>query len=239
MAGASVVKRARTWCGWWLGAGLILLSLPVLADEPKNTPPGSVLQLGMEPVHQRVMGVAWQAGARVAEAYERSLAQLPDGTATWQGLRYGEWAAERLIALRADDGRLAPITFDMPPAPGVWRPSPTPFFDPWLSQVTPLMLDSPDQFRPPAPPPLNSALYAAEFDEVKSLGAKASTLRTPAQTETALFINSIAFAPMHCLAVFEELFQRTQNGQDEQRHARRRNGERVFCETGRRAQSGR
>jgi hypothetical protein len=72
MAGASVVKRARTWCGWWLGAGLILLSLPVLADEPKNTPPGSVLQLGMEPVHQRVMGVAWQAGARVAEAYERS-----------------------------------------------------------------------------------------------------------------------------------------------------------------------
>ena len=139
------------------------------------------------------------AQARLADAYAASLAQLPDGRAKRQGLRFGERAADHIIALRADDGRFAPVTFDMPPAPGVWRPTPpatAPFFAPWLGQVTPLMLDSPSQFRPAAPPALTSATYAAEFDEVKALGAKASALRTPAQTETVLFISSIAQEPM-------------------------------------------
>jgi hypothetical protein len=68
MAGAKVVKWTRAWRGWQVGACLILLSLPVLAD----TPPDAVLQLSMEPVHQRVVEMAWQVGARVAEAYERS-----------------------------------------------------------------------------------------------------------------------------------------------------------------------
>ena len=46
-----------------------------------------------------------------------------------------------------------------------------------------------ERFRAPAPPALSSATYAAEFDEVKALGAKASPARTAAQTETALFIS--------------------------------------------------
>ena len=53
-----------------------------------------------------------------------------------------------------------------------------------------------ERFRAPAPPALGSATYAAEFDEVKALGAKASPARTPAQTETALFISGIAVAPL-------------------------------------------
>jgi len=72
MAGASAVKRTRTWGGLWLAAGLILLTLPALAAEPKSTPPGAALQLGMESAHRRVMDAVWQAGAQLAEAYERS-----------------------------------------------------------------------------------------------------------------------------------------------------------------------
>lgn len=76
MADASVVKRAREWRGRWLGAGLVLLlqslSLPALADTPKRPSPDAVMQLGMEPVHQRVMEVAREARVRIAEAYERS-----------------------------------------------------------------------------------------------------------------------------------------------------------------------
>ena len=75
--------------------------------------------------------------ARLDTALAASLAELPDDPATMQGIRYGERAADHLIALRADDGRFAPITFDMPPAPGVWRPTPpasAPFFDPWLAK---------------------------------------------------------------------------------------------------------
>lgn len=67
-----MVNRAWAWWGWWLAAGLILLSLPVLAEAPKSATPDTVVQLGMEPVHQRVMEMAWLAGAWLAEAYERS-----------------------------------------------------------------------------------------------------------------------------------------------------------------------
>jgi hypothetical protein len=65
-------------------------------------------------------------------------------------------------------------------------------FDPWLSQVRPFTLRKPTQFRPGKPPALTSARYAREFNEVKDLGSKGSTLRTAAQTETALFFSDIA-----------------------------------------------
>jgi hypothetical protein len=38
---------------------------------------------------------------------------------------------------------------------------------------------------------LTSAQYTADFNEVKSVGAKASTTRTPQQTETALFTTDV------------------------------------------------
>ena len=51
-----------------------------------------------------------------------SLGQIPDGLPKAQGIRYGERAVERLVELRENDGRGAAITFDEPPAAGVWRP---------------------------------------------------------------------------------------------------------------------
>jgi hypothetical protein len=127
-----------------------------------------------------------------------SLGGVSDGPAKEQGIAYGEAAAAHFIALRANDGRNAPITFDQAPAPGVWRPTPpanAPFFDPWLSQVTPLTMTSPTQFRPGPPPAMTSAKYTAEFNEVKALGAKVGSTRTPQQTETALFTTDVAVGP--------------------------------------------
>lgn len=124
-------------------------------------------------------------------ALAASLAEVPDGPPKDQGIRYGERAADRLIDLREDDGRFAPITFDVPPAAGVWRPTPpafAPFFDPWMAQVEPLLLDSPSQFRPGPPPALTSATYTEDFNEVKDVGSLTSTVRTPEQTATARFI---------------------------------------------------
>ena len=109
---------------------------------------------------------------------------------------HGERAADRLIDLRVDDGRNAPITFDVPPAPGVLRPTPpafASFFDPWMAQVEPLLLDSPSQFRPGPPPTLTSATYTADFNEVKDVGSATSTVRTPEQTATTRFIALASF----------------------------------------------
>jgi hypothetical protein len=128
---------------------------------------------------------------RLDAALEASLAKVSDGPAEKQGVSYGERAADRIIELRANDGRNAPITFDEPLDAGVWRPTPpafAPFFAPWLSQVRPMMLLSPSQLRPAPEPPMTSETYATEFNEVKELGAKMSASRTPIQTKTALFI---------------------------------------------------
>jgi hypothetical protein len=133
---------------------------------------------------------------RLDLALAASLAEVPDGPPKDQGIRYGERAADRLIELREDDGRNAPITFDVPPAPGVWRPTPpalASFFDPWMAQLEPLLLDSPSQFRPGRPPALTSATYTEDFNEVKDLGSSTSTMRTPEQTATARFMALASF----------------------------------------------
>ena len=127
-----------------------------------------------------------------------SLAGVTDGAAEQQGVKYGQAAAAHLIELRADDGRNAAITFDQAPTKGVWRPTPTamlPFFDPWLGQVEPMMMTSSTQFRPGPPPALTSAQYTADFNEVKALGAKVGSTRTPEQTKTALFTTDVAIGP--------------------------------------------
>jgi hypothetical protein len=50
-----------------------------------------------------------------------------------------------------------------------------------------LTLTSNDQFRPDGPNPLTSAEYAEDFNEVKAYGRVDSAVRTPEQTQTALF----------------------------------------------------
>ena len=138
--------------------------------------------------------------ANLNAALATSLGQIPDGVREQQGIRYGKRAAGRLVELREDDGRFAPIVFDMPLAAGVWRPTPpalAPFFDPWLGQVEPFVLDSPSQFRPGPPPAISSALYVEEFEEVRDYGANVGSLRTAAQTETARFFSDITIGPLH------------------------------------------
>jgi hypothetical protein len=146
---------------------------------------------------------------RLDAALEASLAKVSDGPAEEQGVFYGERAADRIIELRANDGRNAPITFDTPLAAGVWRPTPptfTPFFDPWLSQVRPMLLASPSQLRPAPQPPMTSDTYTRDFNEVKEVGAEASATRTPDQTETALFFSDTAVGPFQ--AVLRDLATR-------------------------------
>jgi hypothetical protein len=133
---------------------------------------------------------------RLDTALATSLGEIPDGDAKDQGIRYGERAADRLIELRVDDGRFAPVTFDVPLAPGVWRPTPpafAPFFDPWMARLRPLLLDSPSQFRPGPPPALTSQTYTEDFNEVKAVGSLTSTVRTPDQAATAAFIAGSTF----------------------------------------------
>jgi hypothetical protein len=148
--------------------------------------------------HQVLVTYSPAAQASLDAAYSASLAKLPDGRSKTDGVAYGTRVADHLIALRANDGRNAPITFTQPPAPGVWRPTPpalAPMIAPWAGAVTPLMVASGAQFGDPGPPPaLTSATYTRDFNEVKALGSATSTVRTADQTATALFYSGNAIA---------------------------------------------
>jgi hypothetical protein len=158
----------------------------------------------------RVLAVYFPASAeQLAADYQASLTQIPDGIAKTRGIRVGEEAATAIVRLRQGDGRDANITLNVAPAPGVWRPTPpafAPMLAPWLGFVRPLLLASPTQLPLPGPDPLTSAAYTRDFDEVKAIGAAASTTRTPAQTDTARFWNDNA--PVQYQAAFRDLATR-------------------------------
>jgi hypothetical protein len=126
--------------------------------------------------------------------YAAELATVPDGPAKDQGVRLGEQVATDLLAIRANDGsNITPAPFVPGTAPGDFNPSlsqppnfPTPVFTTW-GQVTPFVLDSGNQFRPPPPPALTSDAYAAAINEVQSLGSATSTTRAAEQTEIGKF----------------------------------------------------
>jgi hypothetical protein len=125
-----------------------------------------------------------------------SLALVPDGGPQDKGIGYGIRAANRIIALRAGDGRGAMVS--IPPAleAGDWVG--TTFAVPWLGLVRPLALDSLTQFDPGPPPAIGSALYRAELAEVRSIGAADATggARSFDQEQTARYFAALPFGPM-------------------------------------------
>ena len=107
------------------------------------------------------------------------------------GSRVGARAAAELLQIRAHDGSAAtPPTYVSTGAPGDFRATPpgfaAPVFTHW-SAVTPFILRSGSQLRPPPPAALSSRAYAAAINEVKSVGQDTSTSRTAEQTTIGNF----------------------------------------------------
>lgn len=59
--------------------------------------------------------------------------------------------------------------------------------------VMPFAMTNAGQFCPPGPPGLNSPRYARDFNEVKKLGSKLSTNRTPEQAQIARFWSDFSY----------------------------------------------
>jgi hypothetical protein len=129
--------------------------------------------------------------ATIDKAYGSALAAIADGPVKTAGIAVGERAAAAVLAWRADDGagtseRYRPVT-----TAGVYVPTTIPAAPQW-AQRKPWVMTSPNQFRPGPPPALASELWARDYNEVKAVGAKNSTTRTPAQTEIARFWEATA-----------------------------------------------
>ena len=153
-------------------------------------------------------GTAAQKGAVLAlveQAYSASLARVTDGPARNKGVAVGRAAGTAMLALRKDDGATRDAAYTPGMGAGKWRPHPNPTppnppianpdvargFGPssvpnW-GNITPFTLLSSSQFWLPGPPALTSPIYARDFNEVKAVGGKVSTVRTADQTEIARF----------------------------------------------------
>jgi hypothetical protein len=124
--------------------------------------------------------------------YAASRAALNDtGANISAGEAVGEASAQALIAARASDGLLANVPYNPPVGPGFYQPTPPAFaapLTPWLGQMAPFSMNGPAQFFPDeGPTPLDSQEWIDDYNEIKTLGALNSTVRTPEQTEIGLF----------------------------------------------------
>src|SRR2546429_125261 len=116
---------------------------------------------------------------------------VTDANAKAADIAVGEQAAAAVVASCADDGAVASDTYRPHEAPGVYVPTLLPAVPHW-GKRRPWVMTSGDQFRPGPPPSLSSDTWKRDYSEVKTLGAKNSTQRTPEQTAIARFWEATA-----------------------------------------------
>jgi hypothetical protein len=139
-------------------------------------------------------------------AYAESLGEIPDTASKKLGIRAGNAAADAMIAARRADGRFGPSQWVPNHDPGHWWPQSAPdgtlILDPtpWVGGVHPFLMTTSSLFRTAGPNALTSAAWAADFNEVKDLGAVNSAVRSLEQTHIAIFWQSTPVATWNAVA---------------------------------------
>jgi hypothetical protein len=179
------ISASRTWAVSWLAAAQ---AVGDRHDRAYGT--AAFAQALHDALVAQVPGQQSQLDADLAA----TLATVPDGPSKSAGIAAGQQRAAAVLAARAGDGTDAasvdtPFT---PPStdPGVWEPTP-PAFTPGTrasqGKATTFLLASADQFDPGAPPSLKSKTYRKDLAEIRAYGSATSSVRTPEQTDVALF----------------------------------------------------
>ena len=166
-----------------------------LAAESDASMAAAVAQAGHDVLYGITPAANTAVRGRIDAMLTASLALISDGDAEDHGRDVGADAAAAILGARATDGRADTEPFVPSTDPnevGKWR-----LVGPLnanvqgqIATVTPFTLKSPDQFPTEGMPALTSAQYAAEFNEVKALGAQEGSSRTPAQTLMAGFYSA-------------------------------------------------
>jgi hypothetical protein len=184
-----------------------------LASVRRQTPPPCLVARNLAIFHLAIWRAVEQAG-RNDQSASAAFAAHEIAVSVFEGDRAGFDAllgkhptvpssvseaaratAAAVLRVRQDDGSATRIHYEPELGPGVWRRTTRnrePELPHW-GMVKPFALKSPDQFRPPPPPSLDSAEYAADLREVRELGARTSMRRTRDQQETAHFWSDFSY----------------------------------------------
>ncbi len=162
-------------------------------------PPGASARAAAAQAAHDILANLFPAQQEILDAQlAASISQLVDadvwpGRTVVRGLDWGRYVAGETLAWRSTDGFttvLAPFLGGTDP--GDWRPTPPAFAPgsaPQVATMTTWAVESHSQFLPGGPPSLESAPYAADFNEIKLMGSADSTARTADQTQFSIFWN--------------------------------------------------
>ena len=163
-----------------------------LVNEP--APAGTDMDAAIAGAAHAVLIALWGQATNphnIQVAYEKVLAGIPDSPAKAGGLAWGRHVAEAILAVRAKSGFDKPIPDQYSSTePGKWRETPPGFRPPVLphwAHVTPFVLTSPDQFRAPPPPPVDSKQHTEELAYIAKIGARDGAERSEYETLSTAF----------------------------------------------------
>ena len=154
-----------------------VVQLPASATASKEAAAAAAAGTIMAVLNQPTEGAVRGAMA----AY---LAAIPNSDGKVEGIKLGEAVAAKIIEARGNDGSEAADAYRPKTKPGVYIPTPITVSSTWAN-VKPFAMTSGSQFRPEPPISLQSEQWAAEYNEIKALGARNSTKRSAKQTEDA------------------------------------------------------
>jgi hypothetical protein len=125
--------------------------------------------------------------AAIEDSYALAMAGIKDERAREAGRAIGEKAAEAAIEAGGIDPALPQEPYRPRTAPGEWIGASLPSLEPHWAAFRTWAIPSAIALRPPPPMALNSPRWARDYDEVRRLGARSSTERTPYQTLVARY----------------------------------------------------
>ena len=136
---------------------------------------------------------------RSDDLFAQFIAQAQRTAALTNGLELGREVGRFVLQARAADGASTDVPYIPSLEPGRWQrtgPLFRPPFTPQWRYVDLFGLPNLERFAAPAPPALDSAEYAAAVNEVKSIGASNSSVRTAEQREIAIFWSDFSYTSM-------------------------------------------
>jgi hypothetical protein len=159
------------------------------AIKPSTPTAGASMDAAaIEAAYRVLKGLFPSRGDKYEAAYASGIGALPDGDAKVRGMAIGAEVAAGMLALRADDGRETLLPAYVPGTlPGQFRPAGPQLVGRLNPYIRPFATHHHAQFRPGPPPALDSASYAADLNEVKSIAGTPGTQRTAEQDEVARF----------------------------------------------------
>ena len=136
----------------------------------------------------RVLLSAYPANkTALEESYALAMSAIPEGAAREAGKALGEATAKAALATGGLDPSIALEHYRPRTAPGEWIGAALPSTEPYWAGFRPWVVKDKATLAPPRPPALGSEAWTRDYEEVRRLGGRTSTERTPTQTLIARY----------------------------------------------------